>query len=73
MLVTLPVAARHLAWSSLLLRGLEKKIPRLRTVSGGLSCPRVRLSHVTYHFAVYFQHLYDRVVAVRTLPGGLRC
>jgi hypothetical protein len=39
-----------------------------QTVSGRLSCLRARFSHVPYPCSVIFQHLYDRDVAVHTLP-----
>jgi hypothetical protein len=40
----------------------------MQTVSAWLSCPRAKYSHVPYPCFVCFQHLFDRAVAVRTLP-----
>jgi hypothetical protein len=37
-------------------------------VSVWLSCPRAIFSPLLYPFFVFFLHMYDRAVAVRTLP-----
>jgi hypothetical protein len=66
-----PDALCHLAESSLLLRGLGRE-NKMQRVSGLLSCPRARCSHVHCPCSVCFQHPFDRVVAGRTLTllGG---
>jgi hypothetical protein len=68
-----PDAARYLAESSLLLRGLRRDKTRLQTLSGWLSCPRARFFPVPCPCSVCFHHLSDRDVAFLTPPGCLRC
>jgi hypothetical protein len=63
-----PDAARHLAESFLLLRGLRREITRLHTVFGWLSCLRATFSLVPCPCSVCFQDLSNRVVPVLTLP-----